>query len=126
MKSPPQERPATGSWSGYIPEGIDRLWLYFELCDRVSLWRDRGSGGPERMTLRRSGPSPLLTLAEVRDKARTFKASTKRGVDPAVEAKREAAAANTFGKAVERYMARSWQHRMYDLIRRLPLADQNL
>lgn len=25
MKNPPQERPATGFWSGYIPEGIDRL-----------------------------------------------------------------------------------------------------
>lgn len=69
---------------------------------------DRVGGKLKRMTLGRYGQHPLLGLAEAREKARAFKASAERGANPVVEAKHEAAAAEagTFGKAVERFLAR--------------------
>lgn len=69
---------------------------------------DRVGGKLRRMALGRYGPSPLVGLAEAREKARAFKASAERGADPVVEAKREAAVAEagTFGKAVESFLAR--------------------
>lgn len=68
---------------------------------------DRVGGKLRRMSLGRYDPV-TATLAAARDKARAFKANAERGVDPVVEAKREAAAAEagTFGKAVERFLAR--------------------
>jgi integrase len=68
---------------------------------------DRVGGKLRRMSLGRYDPV-TATLAAARDKARAFKANAERGVDPVVEAKREEAAAEagTFGKAVERFLAR--------------------
>ncbi|RWH07133.1 MAG: site-specific integrase [Mesorhizobium sp.] len=68
---------------------------------------DRVGGKLKRMTLGRYGPSPMLGLAEAREKAREWKTTAERGADPVVEAKRQeaTAAASTFAKAVEKFLA---------------------